>query len=110
MSNIDKMTANEQLFTELTPKESAVVEGGYATIYRHINRQGGGITRYSLDSNLVNDGFNDEASSITVSKGEVWQLFEHINYTGQFRFVPEGTWNLTDLGFNDKLSSLRRVV
>lgn len=28
MSNIDKMTANEQLFTELTPEEGAVVEGG----------------------------------------------------------------------------------
>ncbi len=30
MSNIDKMTANEQLFTELTPEEGAVVEGGAA--------------------------------------------------------------------------------
>ena len=28
MSNIDKMTANEQLFTELTPEEGAVIEGG----------------------------------------------------------------------------------
>ena len=28
MSNIDKMTANEQLFTELTPKEGANVSGG----------------------------------------------------------------------------------
>ncbi|MDJ0692619.1 MAG: hypothetical protein QNJ41_29580 [Xenococcaceae cyanobacterium MO_188.B32] len=28
MSNIDKMTANEELFTELTPEEGAVVEGG----------------------------------------------------------------------------------
>ena len=28
MSNIDKMTANEQVFTELTPEEGAVVEGG----------------------------------------------------------------------------------
>ena len=28
MSSIDKMTANEQLFTELTPEEGAVVEGG----------------------------------------------------------------------------------
>lgn len=110
MSNTNQIAANEQLFTELTSKESAVVEGGTATVYRHINRKGGSITRYNYDPNLVNDGFNDEASSITVSKGEVWQLFEHINYEGQFRFVPEGTWNLTDLGFNDKLSSLKKII
>ncbi len=34
MSNIDKMTANEQLFTELTSEEGAVVEGG-ATLLIH---------------------------------------------------------------------------
>ena len=28
MSNIDKITTNEQLFTELTPEEGAVIEGG----------------------------------------------------------------------------------
>lgn len=28
MSNINQITANEQLFTELTPKEGAVIEGG----------------------------------------------------------------------------------
>ncbi|MGK7898302.1 MAG: hypothetical protein AB4372_32980 [Xenococcus sp. (in: cyanobacteria)] len=34
MSTIDKMTVNEQLFTELTPEEGAVVEGG-ATFTLH---------------------------------------------------------------------------
>ncbi len=28
MSNINQITANEQLFTELTPEEGAIVEGG----------------------------------------------------------------------------------
>ncbi len=28
MSNIDKMTANEQLFTELPPEEGAAINGG----------------------------------------------------------------------------------
>ncbi|WP_036479887.1 hypothetical protein [Myxosarcina sp. GI1] len=32
MSNIDKITANEELFTELTPKEGAMIEGGQFTI------------------------------------------------------------------------------
>ena len=35
MSNIDKMTANEQLFTELTPEEGAVVEGGFGVLHIH---------------------------------------------------------------------------
>ncbi len=33
MSNLDKMTANEQLFTELTPEQAAVVEGGAFKLY-----------------------------------------------------------------------------
>ncbi len=32
MSNIDKMTANEQLFTELTPEEGGMIEGGQFTV------------------------------------------------------------------------------
>ncbi len=35
MSNIDKMTANEQLFTELTPEQAAIVEGG---LFIHIEK------------------------------------------------------------------------
>ena len=33
MSNIDKMTANEQLFTELPPEEGANVSGGYRGLF-----------------------------------------------------------------------------
>ena len=36
MSNIDKITANEQLFTELTPEEGAVVEGGATLQVRYL--------------------------------------------------------------------------
>ena len=32
MSNIDKMSANQQLFTELTSEEGAMIEGGQFTV------------------------------------------------------------------------------
>ena len=35
MSNTDKISTNEQLFTELTPEQAAVVEGG---LFIHIER------------------------------------------------------------------------
>ena len=41
MSNIDKMIANEQLFTELTPEEDAAVSGGTQTC-----SGGGGFVNY----------------------------------------------------------------
>ncbi|NEP53848.1 MAG: hypothetical protein F6K65_35655 [Moorea sp. SIO3C2] len=36
MSNIDKITANEELFTELTPEQGAVVEGGATLQVRYL--------------------------------------------------------------------------
>ena len=35
MSNIDKIGAKKQLFTELTPEEGAVVEGGIGVLHIH---------------------------------------------------------------------------
>ena len=110
MSNIGKMTANEQLFTELTPEEGSVVEGGAASLYRHINQQGGGYTFSNAYSDLKQLDFNDQGSSITISEGEVWALYEHKNCRCQFGFLPAGNWNLKDVGFNDTVSSLRRYA
>ncbi len=102
-----KDNQHKQLFTELTPEEGSVIEGGTAEIYRHSNLKGGSITFDTRHPNLKRFEFNDEASSIEVSKGELWQLFEHTNYKGQSRFIPPGIWNLKDFGFNDKVSSLK---
>lgn len=52
--------------------------------------------------------FNDAASSVHV-KGGVWQLCEHANFEGRCITVDRDVRDLGQLGFNDKVSSVRRI-
>jgi hypothetical protein len=52
------------------------------TLYEHVNFKGRSIKFCSNDSTLVNNNWNDLASSAKVSGGDGVVLYEHINYEG----------------------------
>ena len=51
------------------------------------------LVRTTSDSNLVNEGWNDRASSAVVSGGCRWILYEHINYYGTSAVISAGRYN-----------------
>lgn len=72
------------------------VQAGYSiTLYQHDNFTGNSITKTSDDSCLVDDGFNDSASSIIVSTSGFNTLIQAENYFANNGVQTEAT---TDTG------------
>lgn len=89
------------------PRKSCV------TLYEHINYQGKRIHLCSHDHSLVNNDWNDIASSAKVTQGKGVTLYEHINYKGNRIHLRPGWYNdfrNLDRGnknWNDVVSSVR---
>ncbi|WP_420833062.1 beta/gamma crystallin-related protein [Shimazuella soli] len=91
------------------------------TLYEHVHFKGRSKKFCSNDKSLVNDGWNDRASSAKVSSGDGVIVYEHTNYKGEkFTMGPGGYGDLTKWHFsiytsdpkskrtwNDVISSLR---
>ncbi|SHF20847.1 Beta/Gamma crystallin [Seinonella peptonophila] len=84
------------------------------TLYEHINYKGRSIKLCSNDNTLVNNDWNDLASSAKVSAGHGVTLFEHINYKGAKWHLKGGhnypDFRNRDLGsgnWNDVVSSVQ---
>ena len=76
------------------------------------DRPGFNGAAYALNndtSNLGNSGFNDRANSVTVRRGERWQLCEHANFRGRCVTVDRDVPDLRVLGLENAVSSARRV-
>lgn len=83
--------------------------GGAIELFEHDNFQGRRFAAGENTANLAPLGFNDTASSISVSGGQ-WQLCEDADYRGRCITLGPGRHaSLNALGFNDRVSSLRRV-
>ncbi|OYW87136.1 MAG: hypothetical protein B7Z22_05155, partial [Hyphomonas sp. 32-62-5] len=50
--------------------------------------------------------FNDTASAIMINRGD-WLVCEHADYRGQCELLEASTGNLSTLGLNDKITSIR---
>ena len=50
--------------------------------------------------------FNDTASAIMINRGD-WLVCEHADYRGQCELLEASTGNLSSLGLNDKITSIR---
>lgn len=121
MSNINNygVDMNNQTFAELnlsavkevSDEAAATCSGGSASIYRDINFNGGGLRFFNGDSNLVNNNFNDTASSIIITGNERWAFYRDINYQGPSVILGRGRYSFVgDYGIpNDSISSLRRI-
>lgn len=54
--------------------------------------------------------FHDHASSISIARGESWELCEHPNFRGRCEtFTSDRISNLTEYGIDDIVSSARRL-
>lgn len=87
------------------------VAGGSAAIelFEHDNFQGRRLAAAENTANLAPLGFNDQVSSVVVPAGQ-WQLCEDADYRGRcITLGPGRHGSLNALGFNDRVSSLRRV-
>ena len=84
--------------------------GSGITVFADRNFRGKTAT-YNYDvSNLDGTGFNDRISSIRVARGERWEVCEHANYAGNCVVVFGQERDLRQNGWDNKISSLRRVV
>lgn len=81
MSNIDKITANEELFTELTPEQGAVVEGGLFIFIDQIQSIKAGADLIGKDDTYM-----------TINGNKIWG--DKSFSTGQTRNVNIGTSTL----------------
>ncbi len=81
-------------------------------LFRDVNFNGSSVTLVGSVSNIGLGGpsFNDEASSMVITKGE-WQIFEHALFTGRSSIRGPGRYpNPRAMGIrNDELSSVLRL-
>ncbi|WP_083964102.1 beta/gamma crystallin-related protein [Shimazuella kribbensis] len=84
------------------------------TLYEHIHFKGRSIKFCSNDKTLVNNNWNDLASSAKVSKGDGVVLYEHINYEGHKLKLKPGKYSdftkkklSKNRSWNNVVSSLR---
>jgi Beta/Gamma crystallin len=79
-------------------------------LYEHDRFNGRTITVTESLTDLRVQEFNDKASSVVIRKGR-WQLCADINFRGSCKDLGPGEYpSLSAMGFNDKLSSLRKLV
>ncbi|VUD52924.1 Development-specific protein S [Thalassocella blandensis] len=89
-----------------------VPEGYIIEMFNGNNQTGTVVSKDSDDTCLVNDNFNDQLTSVRVSKEntEVATLFQHCNYGGYGVALEVGEYTLADLQAmgisNDDVSSL----
>ncbi|MEH1910614.1 MAG: beta/gamma crystallin-related protein [Nostoc sp.] len=113
MSNTDKAICNsaQQLFTELTPEEGAVIQGGADLELYNGDKFRGKIVATNKSLRNVGDTANDLTTSAKVKRG-TWLLWTGANFTGTSRRVGVGNYpNLFfDIGLpNDSISSVQRI-
>ena len=86
---------------------SGVVSG--ATIFTNPNFGGQAYTLRGAMPNLVPSGLNDKISSIQIPDGEAWEVCQDVDYAGGCQVVTGTISDLRDMGWNDRISSLRPV-
>ncbi len=93
----------------LIPAASAQLSGGpVPAIVLHGGTYGSGAS-LPTDNAIADLGaarFNDQISSVTVNAGR-WELCEHGNFGGRCEVVDASVQDLSSIGLNDQVSSLR---
>ena len=85
------------------------VQTSQATFYEHDRFQGRSFTADSPVADFGRSNFNDRASSVVVSGG-LWELCEDARHHGRCVVLRPGRYeNLSSMGLNDRVSSVREV-
>ena len=83
--------------------------GGGITVYTDPDFRGESATFRTDTPDLRGYGMNDKVSSIELPNGEAWEICQDVNYGNRCQVVSGSISNLRDMGWNDRISSLRRV-
>jgi hypothetical protein len=83
--------------------------GGGITVYTNPDFRGESASFREDAPDLRGYGMSDEISSIRVPPGESWEVCQDINYGNRCQIITRSISNLESIGWNDRISSLRRV-
>ena len=84
--------------------------GTSVTVYVDTNFRGQSATFHDDTPNLVSFNLNDKVSSIRIPDGEAWEVCQDIDYGNQCQVLTGSVADLTNMGWNDRISSLRRAT
>jgi hypothetical protein len=79
------------------------------TVYADPDFRGRSATFREDTPDLRPFGLTDRVSSLTVPRGEAWEVCEHINYEGRCQVFTTDDPDLREIRWNDIISSVRRV-
>jgi uncharacterized protein YcfJ len=79
------------------------------TFYQHPDFSGRSFTARGPVANFMEYGFNDKASSVTVS-GEPWEVCDDIAFRGRCIILRPGDYpSLREIGIGNRISSARQI-
>jgi len=79
-------------------------------LYDGVDFEGQRVDIQNDIADLSSVGFNDRADSLSIARGEAWELCEHSNYRGRCEvFEGDRVDGLARLNFRNTISSARRV-
>jgi hypothetical protein len=90
-------------------RERQMGSGVGITVFRDENFRGENATFRQDVPDLSRYNFNDRITSLRVAPGEFWEACESPNYQGRCQVFSGEERNLRNVGWTDKISSLRRV-
>jgi uncharacterized protein YcfJ len=79
------------------------------TFYQHPDFGGHSFTARRPVSNFMEYGYNDKASSVTVS-GEPWEVCDDVDFRGRCLILRPGDYpSLREMGLGNRISSARKI-
>jgi len=78
-------------------------------LYDGANYSGQRFDAATDETDLSRSGFNDRASSLVMARGESWEVCMDARFRSQCRTFSDAVANLAEHGFDNRISSLRRV-
>ena len=92
---------------DLSDDSAAAIQGGIS-VWPGANFTGP-ARNLEASPNLVNQGFNDQISSITNNTQKTWAFYANANYSGSTFSLKPGQRVGSMAGFDNQISSLKSV-
>lgn len=98
---------------EITSENAALVSGGNLILYDLPNFRGRSVTIRGSDANLGRppgvSNFDNKASSLRITDNSTWLLYDFASFRSSFVSL-RGRISISNLGgFNNRISSVRRL-
>ena len=94
---------------ETATAQRRTMGGVCITVFEDVNFKGGNATFVRDVPSLASRDLDDRISSLRVGPGEFWEVCDDENYRGRCQVVSNTEDDLRRSGWNDRISSMRRV-